>query len=51
VVATVTGANNATTVLPQSSATITVVAPGVQTYSLALPYPVAFDDGRTDPAR
>jgi uncharacterized cupredoxin-like copper-binding protein len=34
VVATVTGANNATTVLPQASATITVVAPGSRTYSL-----------------
>lgn len=40
VVATVTGASGVTTVLPQVAATITVVAPGVRTYSLALPYPV-----------
>ncbi|MEN7528771.1 MULTISPECIES: hypothetical protein [unclassified Cupriavidus] len=40
VVATVTGAGGATTTLPLTTATITVVAPGVKTYSLALPYPV-----------
>jgi len=50
VVATVTGANNATTVLPQASASITVVAPGTRTYSLALPYPtLAMSDGQTLP--
>lgn len=48
VVATVTGANNATTVLPQASTTITVVAPGSRTYSLALPYPsLSMTDGQT----
>ncbi|WP_249640997.1 hypothetical protein [Cupriavidus sp. U2] len=40
VAATVAGANGTTTVLPQVAATITVVAPGARTYSLALPYPV-----------
>ncbi|RZT31883.1 hypothetical protein [Cupriavidus agavae] len=40
VLATVTGANGATTTLPLTSATITVVAAGVRTYSLAMPYPV-----------
>lgn len=38
--ATVAGSAGATTVLPQVAATITVVAPGTRTYSLALPYPV-----------
>lgn len=50
VVATVTGANNVTTTLPQVAATITVVAPGVRTYSLALPYPVlSMTDGQVLP--
>jgi len=50
VVATVTGANNATTVLPQASASITVVAPGTTTYSLALPYPsLSMTSGQTLP--
>lgn len=48
--ATVTGANNATTALPLVSATITVVAPGTRTYSLALPYPVlSMTDGQVLP--
>ncbi|WP_257993583.1 hypothetical protein [Cupriavidus pauculus] len=50
VVATVAGANGTTTVLPQVAATITVVAPGVRTYSLALPYPVlSMTDGQVLP--
>jgi hypothetical protein len=50
VTATVTGAGGVTTVLPQSAATITVVAPGVKTYSLALPYPVlSMTDGQVLP--
>jgi len=50
VVATVAGANNVTTTLPQVAATITVVAPGVRTYSLALPYPVlSMTDGQVLP--
>ncbi len=50
VLATVAGANNATTTLPQVSATITVVAAGVRTYSLALPYPVlSMTDGQVLP--
>ncbi len=48
--ATVTGASNATTALPQVSAIITVVAPGTRTYSLALPYPVlSMTDGQVLP--
>jgi len=50
VLATVTGANGTTTALPQVAATITVVAPGVRTYSLALPYPVlSMTDGQVLP--
>ncbi|WP_225934503.1 MULTISPECIES: hypothetical protein [unclassified Cupriavidus] len=50
VVATVAGANGTSTVLPQVAATITVVAPGVRTYSLALPYPVlSMTDGQVLP--
>ena len=50
VVATVTGTTGTTTVLPQVAATITVVAPGVRTYSLALPYPVlSMTDGQVLP--
>lgn len=49
VVATVAGASG-TTVLPQVAATITVVAPGVRTYSLALPYPsLSMTDGQVLP--
>ena len=50
VVASVTNASGATTTLPQSAATITVVAAGVKTYSLALPYPVlSMTDGQVLP--
>lgn len=50
VAATVAGANGTTTVLPQVAAAITVVAPGVRTYSLALPYPVlSMTDGQVLP--
>ncbi|WP_454765705.1 hypothetical protein [Cupriavidus campinensis] len=48
--ATVTAAGSAATALPQASATITVVAPGTRTYSLALPYPVlSMTDGQVLP--